>query len=330
MIVKIITYVKNRVKGIVFGRTRLGDFVNSLYDLIIFYKYSFFKERFNSKGNHRAYLIKQYHIIEKGLSLPFPRPNFGLKKIQRLIGASEKYERKYGSDSLLLAIKSCLLEYAKSNPKLETEFHREFNDIIDFIGDFEDDKLGGTRKLSSREIQIMTNIQYENFVKTRTSVRNFAEKDLAVGDIITAVSMARFSPSVCNRQAWKAHYFDDQDRMNQLLKLQAGNSGFTESIKGLIIVTSNLKYFTKLERNQVYTDGGIFSMNLILALHSMNIASCCLNTNLPFTTEKRIKNIADIPNEERLIMMIAIGYYKENFKVALSNKKDINDILTIH
>ena len=114
--------------------------------------------------------------------------------------------------------------------------------------------------------------------------------------------------------------------MNTILNLQNGNNGFTETINKLLIITADTKKFTKLESNQVFVDGGLFAMNLLLALHAQNIASCCLNTCLPYVDEKKIKRIGNIPNSERLIMMIGIGKQKDSFEVAISERVAVEQI----
>jgi len=114
------------------------------------------------------------------------------------------------------------------------------------------------------------------------------------------------------------------------LKIQNGNGGFGDSINKLLVVTVDTNRFTKLEGNQIFVDGGLFSMNLLLAMHSMQIGACCLNTCLPYVDEKKIKNIGHIDSSERLIMMMGIGRLKDNFEVALSKKIGVNQIVTKH
>ena len=84
-----------------------------------------------------------------------------------------------------------------------------------------------------------------------------------------------------------------------------------------------------MESNQAFVDGGLFSMRLLLSLHSQEIASCCLNTCLPYLDEVEIKKIANIPQSERLIMMIGIGNYKETYEVAISDRVPLSEILNI-
>ena len=182
------------------------------------------------------------------------------------------------------------------------------------------------KKKTKNQIQDAVNIDFENFIKSRTSVRNFSDKEVLEKEVYKAVDIARYTPSVCNRQSWKVHYFGDRNKMNTILNLQNGNNGFTETINKLLIITADTKKFTKLESNQVFVDGGLFAMNLLLALHAQNIASCCLNTCLPYVDEKKIKRIGNIPNSERLIMMIGIGKQKDSFEVAISERVAVEQI----
>jgi len=325
-----INYIRNRTRGVVFGRTRLGDIVNSFYDLYIFLKYSFTVNHLRSKKNYQAFLTKQYHIVEKGLSLPAPRENFGKVKIEHLLRKTKQYITKFGEDHLTALIRNCLSEYLQFNPNLKKEYPLLESDLITFIGQHIHENVGGTKLIDRIKLKKATNIDFKEFVKTRVSVRNFAASKIDFKDVVDAVEIAKHAPSVCNRQAWNLHFYDDRNLIDPLLKLQAGNSGFTDSIKGLLIVTTDTSQFTKLERNQVFVDGGLFSMNLLLSLHSKGLGSCCLNTCVPFTTEIRIKKIAGILEKERLIMMIGIGYLKDEFKTAYSKKKDISEILIKH
>ena len=118
--------------------------------------------------------------------------------------------------------------------------------------------------------------------------------------------------------------------MDKLLKLQNGNNGFNQSINKLLIVTSDVKRFTKLESNQIFVDGGLFAMSLLYSLHAQGIASCCLNTCLPYVDELSIKNEGDIPSSERLIMMIGIGMHKDTYEVAISDRDSVEEIILQH
>ena len=327
----ILSKIKSKIHAIVFWQSSLGDIANKLYDLKIFYKYSFRKNKFKSKGNQRAFLTKQYHIVEKGLALPNPRLGFGKEKINLLINRSKKYIEQYEEDDLIMTIKNCLSEYMEFNKDNNVDITGEyFEKVIAFSEKNLAQNDGGTKTVSKDELKKITNIPFEAFLKSRFSVRDFDAKDLDIEQIKKAVNLAKHTPSVCNRQSWSAHIFTKEEQILPLLKLQGGNNGFTDSINRLLVITTDTKAFTTLESNQVYVDGGLFSMNLVLALHSLDIGACCLNTCFPYTTEKAVKNIGNISENEKLIMMIGLGNLKEQYKVAISKKKDLSKILKIH
>lgn len=325
-------WIISRYNGVVFGRTKIGEYLNIFYSLRLFLKYRFTIGNFKEKDNLKAFLIKQYHIVEKGLALPAPRENFGVPKIKLLIAKTSKFEQDYGFDAdVTIPVRNTIKEYLKANPNLALIDESLQKSLEDFVENSEvDDLIGGTKSMLKEDLNNFTNINYRNFVLSRSSVRDFKMSKVDREDIKKAIDIARHAPSVCNRQNWKLHYYDDSDLKTELLNMQHGNGGFTDSIQGLFIVTTNLKGFTKMEQNQVFVDGGLISMNLVLALHHFGIGSCCLNTCFPYTREIKIKKIGAIPESERLIMMIGIGYWKDEFKVAYSKKKDVEDILKIH
>ena len=326
----------NRIKGklyaLFFWQSNIGEFLNIIYDLRIFLKNSFVVDGLNSKANYEAFLTKQYHIIEKGLSLPNPRKNFGVEKIKVLIEKTSAYKRKYGEDSLTKNIHDTLKIYLDRNESLEKDNPEFYNILKHFV---DENKLyveysGGVKKTTKKDIFKSIDFDFQSFLRTRTSVRNFSTDNITDEEVIKAVELARLTPSVCNRQSWRVHYFKDAKVKEQLLKIQNGSNGFLDSINKLIIITTDTKRFTKLERNQVFTDGGMFAMNLTLSLHHQGLGSCCLNTCFPYVDEKQVKKIGGIPESERLIMMIGIGKYKDSFEVAISDRIDVKDIITIN
>jgi len=318
--------IKAKLYALFFWQTNFGELLNKGYDLKVFLTNSFSENKLKSKESYQAYLTKQYHIIEKGLALPKPRRNFGKPKIVMLINKAITYKNKYGEDMLIKNIKETLTQYLERNPDIQQTDTQFYQLISAFVKDSKASNKGGVKKITKKEIELATAIDFETFIKTRSSVRNYATDEVLDEEVHKAIELARFTPSVCNRQSWKVHYYKDELIKKELLKLQNGNNGFSESINKLIIVTTDTKKFTKLEGNQVFIDGGMFAMSLVLALHAQGIASCCLNTCLPYVDEKKIKKLGTIPNSERLIMMIGIGKYKEAFEVAISKKIPVEDI----
>lgn len=310
----------------------LFEVANRINDYIIFNKYSF-GEKEDKKGiKLKESIIKEYHIVEKGLSLPTPRIGFGKKKIPQLISDTYKYIKENGEDNLVLSIKATLSEYIEFNKSqgedLSSSFYQDILSVINFIKG--ENGSGGTKMINKNLILEHTKFDYLSFLKSRSSIRNFSEKNITLEEIYRATTIAKNAPSVCNRQNWKAHVYISKKQIDKLLKYQNGNNGFGFTFNKLVIITCDIQGFTKKENNQVYIDGGIFSLSFILALHSIGIGSCALNTCINFWTENTIKKIGKINSSERVIMMIGIGHLKETFKVAISEKKHNDNITIIH
>ena len=316
--------IKNKLHALIFWQSRAGELVNKIYDLRVFYRYSFYKD-FSSRESHEAWLTKQYHIVEKGLAMPSPRKNFGADKIRPLVKISEDYMAKYGRTDLLRTISSTLRSYLDVNEGLSTANPELHSLIENFVTNLGANGKGGTKLVSPVDFP-----GFEEFACSRSSVRAFNDIEVDNALVAKAVDTAKFAPSVCNRQGWMVHLYADRAKVAALLSLQDGNGGFGQTVNKLLVVTADSRCFTNLESNQIFVDGGLFSMNLLLSLHSMGIGSCCLNLCVPYTREKQIKRAGGIGEYERLIMMIGIGHYDSQTKVAASCRKDCEQILQLH
>lgn len=318
---------KKKFYALVFWQTGIGEVFNKIHDYFIFKKYSFKENKFKDKDNLEAYLTKQYHIIEKGLALPKPKRNFGKQKIEKLVSNAFIYYEKYGGNRVLNNIKKVLNSYLEKNDNLE----KNDRELYELIKKFSETNINlgnaGVKNVFKNEVEDATNINFYEFMKTRVSVRNFSEEEVSDEKIFEAIRIAKMTPSVCNRQSWRVHYYNKYKTKEKMLSFQNGNSGFTHSINKLLIITTDTKYFTKLEGNQVFIDGGMFAMSLVLALHSLGLGTCCLNTCLPYPDEIRIKKEGNIPNSQRLIMMVGVGNLKESFKVAISDRVPLDKII---
>ena len=315
-----------------FYKLKIGEVYTKLYDTHHHLKYSFKEKSLKDDQAHlKYYLTKHYHIIEKGLSLPEPKLGFGQPKILDVIEKSTEYQKKYGVDEMVLSIRKTLSEYIifneNNNFKLPKDFDRSLRNFIDKEGK---EGKGGLKYIKKEQSSILSLLEFNNFTKSRVSVRDFSNQTVPDGLLYSAVETAKNAPSVCNRQGWKAHYYNNKSDIAKILSYQNGNTGFTNVVDKLLIVTADAKAFTSFESNQVFIDGGLFSMNLLLAIHAAGLGACPLNTCYPYYLENKVKTIATIPNSERLIMMIAVGCLKSEYSVAYSARNPTDDIFISH
>jgi nitroreductase len=166
-------------------------------------------------------------------------------------------------------------------------------------------------------------------VQSRHSIRYYLPTPPKKEDIEEALKIAQQTPSACNRQSWRTHVFMNQDSTS-LLEQQGGANGFESEILCTILVTADMKAFLSYEPMQCYVDGGLYSMNLINALHSLGYGTIPLSCGFQ---QKKLDNIAKnfgIPDNEAMICMIGVGVLHDTLNIAVSHRKDITLTNTYH
>lgn len=258
-------------------------------------------------------LIFFAHTIEKGLSLPQPRPFFGKNNIARVLNLLRSCDARKTNPAALKMGLGCLMEYI--------DFHKKIGQQSDFLVVIEKEAgdlartltfpaEGGTKDIGdSRQRLVEGAHSYSQFIESRYSCRNFLPDPIPVADVSEIVRIAQAAPSQCNRQSTRAYHYDNKEKIAELLDLQGGARGFAATVPTLIVITNELGAWTgRNERNQCYVDAGLFSMSLLLAFHSKNIGVCALNFAKTNSHERAFRKAAGIPRGERVIMLIAAGH----------------------
>lgn len=80
------------------------------------------------------------------------------------------------------------------------------------------------------------------------------------------------------------------------------------------------------ERNQGWFNSGLVTMNVVNALHSLGIGSCCIQFGNSFKEEQEFKNLLNIPNNERIGVIVTAGYYDNVSRIPYSTRKPIEEI----
>ncbi|WP_197061776.1 nitroreductase family protein [Ureibacillus manganicus] len=305
---------------------------NYKLDMEKFKKYSFEFGFTKEKRHHEADLIFFYHKIEKGLSLPNPRVGFGEENVEYLLSKLENYVDKYHWDDTSIITLNTLYAYYDFNKDNNLILDDLFNRIEKLSRTLPKENTlstGGIIELKKEQID-KSGINFKDFAYSRYSIRDFAPGDVNLELIKESVQIAQKTPSVCNRQSSKVYVYSDEVIKKEVLKYQNGNAGFGDRASKILIVTCELKDFRGvIERNQSYIDGGMYSMSLIYALHSLGVGTCALNLSVTNETEQALKRVARIGESEVLLMMIAVGNLPERLKVAASPRREAEEVMTV-
>lgn len=299
-----------------------------IYDLFIYNKFNGAKLNLNLM-QLEAKIIAHYHVLEKGLSHPNPKNGFGLSVASSLTRLVRIYEKLAGNRSHQVNVAVGVL-------KNYVNFHSNKGylpkEILNEVAGFEfSEKKDAPALVFERNIFFSKKKDdFKSFAASRYSVRDFSEKDVAIDLLREAVAIAQKTPSVCNRQTIRVHILENRKILRDHLDIQNGNRGFGDKVNKLIIVTSDLYCFDGAsERNQAFVDGGMFAMSIIYALHYLGVGAVALNWAYSPKQDKLLHKLGVVPENEKVVLFIAVGHVPDSFKVAVSSRKPVEEIIKI-
>ena len=107
--------------------------------------------------------------------------------------------------------------------------------------------------------------------------------------------------------------------MQRLLEIQGGSRGFGHLADKVLIVTADLEDISfARERNDLYTNGGMFLMNLCYALHYERIGHCILNWSREPAEDRAMREFIKIRPSESVIAILTCGEPTDEFDVCAS------------
>ncbi|ATG88497.1 nitroreductase family protein [Methylomonas koyamae] len=272
------------------------------------------------------------HTVEKGLSVSKPREGFGRVKILNLLHFLSLYQDDWSRFPLEKSY-GCLKSYLDWNTSKGVELGDFGDKIYAFLQRCEQlglEPKGGVKHISNSSLQ--NNPAAQAFLKARFSSRRF-QPDKVDPDILSEiVEIARRSPSQCNRQSGRIHYYSRFEDIDRLLRLQGGAEEFRESVPNLFVISSEISAWSGFKaRSQAYVDGALLAMQILNACQSLGLGACPLNLAVSNYKELKICEAGGISKGERLIMMIAFGFPEPTgLVVARSERMCTADLLTCH
>lgn len=313
---KIKSYIYKKTE---FGKTRYLNYLYQ-YDLKQYYKNSAMNECDESVLSTKIRLL--VHAIEKGLSLPTPKPGFGKEKIQELILLNEKYSlcENKKDNQINDLVMATIRAYAA--------FQQNYEVDVSFIPKKYLEQTELTIEIGAKEFEINEKNNFAEIAYARHSSRTFSNKKLSEEVIFDVIKLAQTAPSACNRQATRIYACTNTNKIDEIMKIHGGLNGFDKPAV-IFAVTGDLGlYQNEFERNTVFVDGGIFVMNLLYALNSFGILSCPIIWGSEPDMDGNLERILNIPHAHKIVALVVAGYCDEKkYKAALSQKRNVEDVL---
>ena len=289
----------------------------------------------DNKGNGISYnILLRAHTLEKGLSHFNLRP-FGRKKIKTIIALLKKqldiehYERLF---SFIIGINS-LREYNRVYEEHKWTDKIEYKEVFKFLKKYGKiiEQKTGAYVMTKEELKKDYEIDYNKFIKSRHSTRNYKNMTLRIEDIKKAVNMAKYSASACNRQYIKVHYYPKGKMRQNVIDYSLGKGGlYLEGVNTFILTFDVNGLKGAGERNQGYFNAGLFSTNFVNALHSLGIGTCFIQFENSVKEEEKLKKLNEIPSNERIAVILYAGYYDDKSIFCVSPRKDFEEYFTLH
>lgn len=279
--------------------------------------------------NNRMFLRRSIHRLEKGLVSKPRRDSFAGDFIQRTVNTAILYlQDQGGRDELELSWFKDVLdmyfrETSNSRDARVIAARRRWSSLTETLA------LSSTGLEKSHPFihSALSNVEEKYGALTeiahhRRSIRRFETKPVPRSLVEQAIEIGLTAPSACNRQSLRVIAVDDPALRVAISKVPMGTAGFAEQIPTICVVVGQLRgYEHERDRHAIYVDGGLFVTGFILALEGLGLNSCCINWPDLDQKEAAMKKLVSLDDDERIIMLVAVGYGLPNQLVPRSRKR---------
>ena len=275
-------------------------------------------------------LTLAYHIVEKGLTMPVPRPGFGKAVVNSLVDSILKYDSMNLSHDEIEFKQSvsALKEYREFHTSIGFELDKEIAGKLSLV-DNEFKEVTGTKQITTTRKAYFSKIDqpFDIFFKSRYSVRNYTNEEVPLSVLYESIDLAQKSPSFCNRQPSRVYIVKSPEKKKAILEIQNGNRGFGDLAETLLVISSVISTTKDIhERNENHLNGGMFSMSLLNALHFKGIGACPLNWSVSNDKDQKLRKIINMPENEVALLVISCGYVPDEFSIASSPRKSAKEV----
>lgn len=288
-------------------------------EIVIEAQYLANSNKYRDERKLKSDLQIRVHAIEKGMSIGKLKEGFGNKKACGIVDDLRLFLSIGGDRQFVVEACSVLNQYIIFKEEVGQEVDDVKFKLTNFMKTYKILPLckGGVYRLKYDEIMAMAHGPLPEVLSSRYAVRDFGSKPIDMGLLCKALQVAEKSPSACNRQSWRIHVYLGEKAL-KLFDLQDGAKSFEKEMQAAILICGDLTSYSLDETNLPYVDGGLYGMNLMLALHYYGLASIPLTMGRRMSNLRKIKGAMGIPHNEVPVLLIGVGSYKDEFRAAAS------------
>lgn len=287
-------------------------------------------------GRHRYNLVRNIHMIEKGLTMKPLRETFAEGYIEETVdlwGMVSDDRLGLGSEELAW-VADVLNAYFDATRRSGSAVIRRAAERATSLGLIPGAATtrGAVLRGSSgphaptTRADLVDISQLRELAENRRSVRWFLPDKVDRSVVDAAVTVAREAPTACNRQPYRFIVVDD-DRVGDIAAIPMGTRGYSEQVPSIIVVVGDWSaYFDVRDRHLPYVDASLATMGLVLGLEAQGVATCCINwPDIP-ERERAMTEALGLAAHERVIMLVAYGYADPEGSVPFSAKRPLSAV----
>lgn len=274
-------------------------------------------------------LRRNIHRLEKGMIMQPRRDIFARDYIGETIEFYEQAIVQYCDDKA--SMDHAELEWASSVLRRYFELSATGDERVDEMrtryeairDKFDSSGKSAPYTAESRPRHDVSYADMEALARHRRSVRWFTDKKVNRKDIDKALTVAALAPTACNRMPYEYHIFDDPKLVKEVADIPFGAGGYSHQIPSIAVVVGKLdSYFSPRDRHAIYVDSSLSAMSFIYALDTLGISSCVINWPDFEPLEMKMQKKLGLAPDERVIMLIAMGYADPKGEIPFSMKKE--------
>lgn len=141
-------------------------------------------------------------------------------------------------------------------------------------------------------------------IKTRRSIRKYKKAPVPEEVIEGVLDAGRWAPSSKNTQPWKFIVLKDAEVRRRLSELLPNGKFLADTPLGIAVIVDPAASSRTVE------DGVAATENMLLAAHALGLGACWIGS-YGIANEGRAKDVLEVPQEQRLLSVIALGYPDE-------------------
>ena len=276
-----------------------------------------------------ASLLVTSHVLEKGITMPNRRMGFGYERVRSIIVQCERIITRWGAGSVeLQAALADLKQYLDIHIEHNFILPSDIKDGIEHLLQYQTSQDENCFTIKSDDF-FKVPMNFDDFARSRHSVRWFADTPVDDEKLMAAIKLAQTAPSACNRQSSRIKIISSSQAKELCCDLQNGNRGFGDKADKWLLITTELGAWSHEHLEMAFIDAGIFTMNLLYALHFYGMVACTLNAHLPIKKRELLQKGLGYPESEIPAVFILVGNPTKEFLVPKSRRLNTKDIVQI-